>query len=159
MSYRSPAGDGGPRFGAYRHRQIGAVILGSLSVAMLILIGSVVAEPDRLVGLVLLPLFVVIGSLFGWQTVSVDDSQLQCRLGVGLIRKRIPLVQIDAVVEARFPWYWGWGLRFTPRGLLYRVSGLGGIEVDLLNGKRYLIGTDEPRELARAIRQRLGRNE
>jgi hypothetical protein len=48
-------------------------------------------------------------------------------------------------------WYYGWGIRITPRGWLYNVSGLDAVELALKNGKCVRIGSDEPHALARAI--------
>jgi len=51
------------------------------------------------------------------------------------------------------PWYYGWGIRQTPQGMLFRVSGLNAVQIKLITGKEYLIGTDVPQELEEAIRQ------
>jgi len=51
------------------------------------------------------------------------------------------------------PWYYGWGIRFTPHGWLYNVSGLHAVEIELKNGKKYRIGTDVPENLEKAIRE------
>jgi hypothetical protein len=36
--------------------------------------------------------------------------------------------------------------------LVYNVSGFDAVEIKLKNGKRYRIGTDEPKDLEQAIR-------
>ena len=45
----------------------------------------------------------------------------------------------------------GWGIRLIPNGWLWNVSGLGAVELSLVNGQRFRIGTDEPEQLATAI--------
>jgi len=37
--------------------------------------------------------------------------------------------------------------------MLFRVSGLHAVQIKLITGKEYLIGTDVPQELEEAIRQ------
>ena len=48
-------------------------------------------------------------------------------------------------------WIYGWGVRWIPRGWLWNVSGLDGVELALVSGRRFRIGTDEPEQLAAAI--------
>jgi uncharacterized protein YlzI (FlbEa/FlbD family) len=37
--------------------------------------------------------------------------------------------------------------------MLFRVSGFHAVQINLMTGKKYLIGTDVPEELEEAIRQ------
>jgi hypothetical protein len=48
---------------------------------------------------------------------------------------------------------WGWGLRLTPRGWLWNVSGLDAVEFEMTNGSRFAVGTDEPRALIAALQR------
>ncbi|NIP24640.1 MAG: hypothetical protein GWN67_09965 [Phycisphaerae bacterium] len=49
--------------------------------------------------------------------------------------------------------YGGWGIRcsFTGKGKAYNVSGNKGVQLVLTNGKKLLIGSQKPDELAAAI--------
>jgi hypothetical protein len=51
------------------------------------------------------------------------------------------------------PWYYGWGIRLTPQGMMLSVSGFHAVQITLRTGKKYLIGTDVPQELEETIRQ------
>ncbi len=51
----------------------------------------------------------------------------------------------------RNPWYYGWGIRLTPTGWMYNISGLDAVQLQLASGKRFRIGTDEPVQLKSAI--------
>ena len=51
------------------------------------------------------------------------------------------------------PWYYGWGIRWTPDGPLYNIAGEGGVMLILADGKKIRIGSDEPELLAGAISQ------
>ena len=94
--------------------------------------------------------FVAMG-LFATLTVRVDTQMLRIRFGLGVIRQNFLLEDIETVCAIKNPWYYGWGIRYTPRGWLYSVSGLSAIELQMKNGRKYRIGTDDPMGLTRAL--------
>lgn len=49
--------------------------------------------------------------------------------------------------------YGGWGIRYGLKGRAYNVSGNRGVQLTLTNGKRILIGSQRPDELAAALAQ------
>lgn len=51
----------------------------------------------------------------------------------------------------------GWGIRYGRRGKAYNVSGNRGVQLELLNGKRLLIGSQRPEELVQAIEAKMKR--
>ena len=91
-------------------------------------------------------------ALFANLTVTVSSGRLFVRFGVGLIRKSFRIGDIVGVDSVRNRWYYGWGVRYTPHGWLFTVSGLDAVEIALENGRKYRIGTDEPQTLLAAIR-------
>jgi hypothetical protein len=93
--------------------------------------------------------------LFSTLTVSVRDRSIDVFFGPGVIRRRIPLRRVREVRTVRTPWYYGWGIRLTPFGWLWRVSGLGGVEIQFDDGHRFRIGSDEPERLAEVLRREL----
>jgi hypothetical protein len=94
-------------------------------------------------------------ALFSTLTVIVQDQALDVFFGPGLIRRRIPLRRIREVRLVRTPWYYGWGIRLTPTGWLWNVSGLGGVEIQFDDGHRFRIGSDEPKTLADVLLREL----
>ena len=56
--------------------------------------------------------------------------------------------------------YGGWGIKcsFTGKGKAYNVSGNKGVQLVLTNGKKLLIGSQRPDELAAAIDKMLKQN-
>jgi len=56
--------------------------------------------------------------------------------------------------------YGGWGIKcsFTGKGKAYNVSGNKGVQLVLTNGKKLLIGSQKPDELAAAIDKMLKQN-
>ena len=53
--------------------------------------------------------------------------------------------------------YGGWGIRYGGGGLAYNVSGNRGVQLELVSGKRILIGSQRPEELAEALARALGK--
>ena len=84
--------------------------------------------------------------------VVVDDQALAVCFRPGFVRRRVPLSEIESCEVVTNRWYWGWGVRLTPRGTLYNVSGLRAVEVCLHSGRRLRVGSDEPERLAEAVR-------
>jgi len=127
------------------------VILGVVAVMAAFIFYSLTgppATPSRVPVLVILAL---VASLFATLTVEVDREAVRLHFGVGLVRKSIPLAHVSAWQAVRNPWYWGWGIRLTPCGVLWNVSGLEAVELALPGGRRFRLGTDEPEALVSAI--------
>jgi len=78
--------------------------------------------------------------------------------GPGLIRKSFLLGHVVSSTVVRNPWYAGWGIRLTPDGWLFNVSGTRGIEILMKNGDKYRIGSNQPEELDACLRQKLAKN-
>ncbi|RME50449.1 MAG: hypothetical protein D6790_21210 [Caldilineae bacterium] len=140
----------------YKHTQIGWLILAAEALALAILAPMLVRADAMAWAALAVVLLVGAALLFGALTVEIGPDALHIRLGLGLVRARLPLAQVRSFRKVRDPWYFGWGVRLIPRAVLYRVSGLDAVEVVLDNGKCYHIGTDEPDALVDALRLRLG---
>jgi hypothetical protein len=141
----------------YRHTQFGWITVGTCG-AVLVLFGCLplparVPREAFFVGPMLVILVVIL--LFGALTVEVDDTTVLLRFGIGLVRKHLSLADVASCRSVRNKWWWGWGIRLTPGGWLYNVSGLDAVELVLKNGKKFRIGTDEPRQLAEFIEAKL----
>jgi hypothetical protein len=89
--------------------------------------------------------------LFGSLTVTIDEEKIVAAFGPGWPHKAVPLAQVRGVRQVRNSWWYGWGIRITPHGWLYNVSGLDAVELELLGGRSLRIGTDEPERLVVAI--------
>jgi hypothetical protein len=75
----------------------------------------------------------------------------------GLWRKRrVPLADIRSAAEIRYDpaaEYGGYGIRSGAQGLAYIASGNRGVQVELNDGRKLLIGSQRAGELARCIVQ------
>ena len=98
-------------------------------------------------------ILVVAMVLFCTLTIEVDRRLLRCSFGPGLIRKSFPLEEIVSAKAVQNRWYYGWGIRLTPHGWLFNVSGLEAVELQLVQGNRFRIGTLEPEAVVLAIEQ------
>ena len=135
---------------SYHHTQFGWVTLGT-TVVVLLAVAVGLWSSDAATLLLVTTIIAMLGLLFGWLTVDVDDRRLLMTMGIGLIRRNIPLSMVHAFAPVSNRWYYGWGVRITPYGMLYNVSGLRAVEVLFENGRRVRIGTDEPEALVRAL--------
>jgi hypothetical protein len=143
----------------YRERQVGWVILVSMAVAAVFL--QVVAWwhdpsdphwPLRLVAFALSLVALGMGSL----TVEVGGGELRWRFGwLGWPGGRVALADIARVEPCRNKWWEGWGIRITPEGMLYNVSGLDALRVTRRDGKRFRLGSADPAGVMRVLTPRL----
>ena len=138
----------------YRHTQTGIVIIGA--VACMAFITLLVLIPA--VGSVSLPVLAVLAitgavlATFSSLAVGIDEDVITCRFGVGLIRKDIPLSDVDHARAVLNSWWVGWGIRWIPgRYWVWNVSGFQAVELTMKDGRRFRIGTDEPETLVHAI--------
>jgi hypothetical protein len=90
--------------------------------------------------------------LFHSLTVEVNSVRIQVAFGPGWIRWRLAVAEVVDAQRVRNRWYFGSGIRLTPHGWLYNVSGLHAVQVRMKSGKGFRIGTDDPDRLLDAIR-------
>jgi len=137
----------------YEHTQVGYLIILAMAAAM-VAIGILLATSGiNVIAIAVLVVLAVALVLFPSLTVTIWEEELTVQLGPGAIRRRFRLNDIQSCQAIRIPWYYGWGIRLTPRGMLFRVSGFHAVHIKLISGKEYIIGTDVPQELEKAIRQ------
>ena len=123
-------------------------------VAAMVAIGVILATTGvNWIAITIMVVLAVALVLFPSLTVVIGEEELLVQFGPGVIHKRFKLNEIESCQAVRNPWYYGWGIRQTPQGMLFRVSGLNAVQIKLITGKEYLIGTDAPQELDEAIRQ------
>jgi hypothetical protein len=139
----------------YRHTQVGYLTL----IVMLVVALSIFALGPRSalpVTLGVAGLLLIFAVLFSSLTVELSSGELRLHFGPGFWRKRFALTDITAADVTGSSWWEGWGIRITPRGVLYNVSGTKAVEITLRSGQRFRIGTDEPEALAQAVRKAIG---
>jgi hypothetical protein len=90
--------------------------------------------------------------VFSRFTIRVDADRLAWHFGPGVLAKAVPVVAIASAEPTATSALEGWGVHLTTRGWLYNVAGKGAVLVTLGDGTRFLLGSDEPDVLVRAIR-------
>jgi hypothetical protein len=135
----------------YRHTQIGYVIIAVFAVAVLITDVLMVIYGSGLLSLLVAVVLIIIGSLFATLTIDVHNGVLRASFGPGLIHKTVQLKDVDRCEPIQYPWYYGYGIRITPRGWLYNVSGTQGVALTLKSGRVIQFGTDQPDALCFAV--------
>ncbi|MBU0627522.1 hypothetical protein KKG31_05790 [Patescibacteria group bacterium] len=146
----------------YKHTQIGYLMI-VVTLAVLVLFTwtyittayeapSVDSGNNLLVaGTMLVVLFIL--SSFWTLQVHIDKKYLRIKFGYGIFKNKFSLHDIVSAKTVKNHRRYGWGIRgcFWPKMWIYNVSGFDAVEIQLKNGKRYRIGTDEPKKLEQAI--------
>jgi len=140
----------------YEHVQRGR--LGWLALVFVLAMGSVLLfASDELpgpaviavvAGTALIALIIVVASTL---TVTVSSDDVVLAFGWGWPKKRIPRLEIITHEPVRNHWILGWGIRWFPGGTMWNVWGLDAIELQLANGRRFRIGTDDVPGLTQAL--------
>lgn len=138
---------------AYKHTQIGHLVIIALIIPLLILFFTMIFTEFNQILLIVFFVLLLALALFPSLTVEINKTRLIVKFGFGVISKKFNLRDIKSSHAVKNHWYYGWGIRLTPNGWLYNVSGLSTVEIQMKNGKKYRIGTDEPKNLEHAIIQ------
>ena len=104
-----------------------------------------------MVGAILLAVAVLI---FTVMTVTVDESNIEVSLGFEVIRERVPVSEIESIEEVSIPWH-SVGFKKISGGWLYSVAVSGGVDIRRKNGKRLIVGSEDPKDLMQTIRSRM----
>lgn len=101
--------------------------------------------------------FIIVCTLFYGLTTKVTSDTISISFGIGLIRKTIQLNRIKTVDAVKTPWYYGWGIRIIPNGMLWNISGTDGVELKFNDTTRIIrIGSKNSTLLKSEIEKRLG---
>lgn len=136
----------------YQHTQTGVLQLCGVGLGLVITIIVAIFWTPTWVLTFPAGLLVAAAVIYSGLTVEIRDGRLKCWFGPGVVFKDVSLADVADAQIARHHWYYGWGIRWTPYGWTYNVSGLDVVEITMTSGKRFRVGTDEPRALAEAIR-------
>lgn len=139
----------------YKHTQIGYLIIFALFVTIFLfgVIFTQTGSDSINFAIMFFTLFIL--ASFVSLTVVIDKKYLRIKFGYGLFKKHFALKEIISARTVKNHWYCGWGIRLWlwPRMCIYNVSGYDAVEIKTKNGNTYRIGTDEPKNLKRAITQ------
>jgi hypothetical protein len=88
---------------------------------------------------------------FSRLVVTVADGEVTATFGIRKPHRVTQLSNVRTVSQARNTWIQGWGVRKISNGWMYNVWGLDAVELELVSGDIFRIGTDEPEKLHTAI--------
>ena len=97
-------------------------------------------------------ILLIVAALFWGLTVEVNKDVVRLYFGFGIIHRSILREHIVMVTQVRNRWWWGFGIKWTPHGWMWNISGLDAIELTYHDGKKFRIGTDEPEALLEALK-------
>lgn len=145
----------------YSKTQFGTVIV---SLTLICLIGVIVlfdtiknSDPAGEIAAISAMIVLVIATLLFYRLkVEVNASEIRLTFGVGIIKKRISLKEIQSVTSVKNKFWYGWGIRLTPHGWLWNIAGYDAVELIFNNDKRkFRIGCKDSAELKAAIESKL----
>ncbi|WMW22006.1 hypothetical protein RE476_11625 [Methanolobus mangrovi] len=137
----------------YNHTQKGR-LRGFILLALILLFAFILLstgfEPMAFATMLLVVIIVI---SFTTLNVTIDENYFRIKFGYGIFRKKFLLDEIISTKTVKNHWYYGWGIRLWlwPKMWILNVSGFDAVEIKMKNNKIYRIGTDEQKELERAI--------
>lgn len=112
---------------------------------------GIIAEGRIVTALVMIAVYLLGVAMFYAWTIEVTSETIRGWFGIGLVRKTIPLSEVQAVRTIENPWYYFWGIKSVPGGWWWAIAPGPGVEITLKNGRIVQLGTDQPEQLCQAI--------
>lgn len=97
---------------------------------------------------------VILGLMLYKLTVEVKGTTLRLSYGIGLISLKFEIDELEETEIIRVPWYYGIGIRITPKGMLYSIHGWKALRIKYKSkgkSKRVMVGTAEPELLKKLL--------
>lgn len=131
----------------------------ALVMFLVILVAAVVVEHELsslfdVVVLCLMSVALVVGVVFGRLSIVVTDDRLVASFLFGWSRRVVDFADVVGVRRVRNLWWHGLGIRKIPGGWRYNVWGLDAVDLKLVSGDVFSIGSAEPDALYDAVLSR-----
>lgn len=140
----------------YSHDQLGTLTITMIVPIVVLLVILYAATGFMPLLVVMVVAFVLLLALFYRLRVEVTSEALKLAFGIGLVRKSFSIAEIVDAYPVRNKWWYGFGIRLTPHGWLFNISGLDAVEIVMRSGRSYRIGSPEPEALTRSLRRVAG---
>ncbi|HEV2721172.1 MAG TPA: hypothetical protein VG323_14210 [Thermoanaerobaculia bacterium] len=141
----------------YRHTQIGWLIIVFMGAGAAIFAAILAHSGMSIIALGGLIVMAAMLAIFSTLTIEVTDEEFRFHFTFGLFGREIPLPAIAKCVEVENSVLYGWGIRVTPVGKLYNVSGAKAVELRMRGGDRLCVGSDEPARVCAVLEPLLTR--
>lgn len=114
-------------------------------------------KPFSIAGFVLVSSILILTYLcFYGLTTIVSEGKITIVYGIGFPRRAIDMNKVKSVEMVKNPWYYGWGIRFFPNGMLYNITGTKGVELQFIDKAGVVrIGSKDSHRLKQEIQKRL----
>jgi hypothetical protein len=140
---------------SYDHTQFSVLFTTIFGLTLLLVLFLMLVIGFKLISVLLFIFFTACLITFTTLTVQVDSNLVKLYFGIGVPRKALPLEVIRNLRVVRNSPLLGWGIHWFPSGWIYNVGGFEAVEIELKDGSRLRIGSDEADELAKAIEDSL----
>ncbi len=91
-------------------------------------------------------------------TTTINKDEIQMSF-FPFIKKNVKWSEIKKAKIVNYGFVGGWGIRlWTKYGTVYNIKGNKGLAIELLNGKKFLIGTQKEVELEEIIKSHINNN-
>lgn len=92
-------------------------------------------------------------AIFWFMRLKTEIDQNEIRMNFfPFVKKRVNWKDIKKVEIVNYGFVGGWGIRLgTKYGTVYNTKGNKGLAIELLNGKKFLIGTQKETELNKIV--------
>ncbi|ATC93762.1 hypothetical protein [Pseudoalteromonas tunicata] len=95
---------------------------------------------------------VIVAYLFHSLTIKVSKYELSWSFGPGVFGQKIPISAIAKVNPVTNSWLHGLGVKITHDGWVYGVSGFQAIAIELHDGTKFRVGSDDQANLLACLR-------
>jgi len=134
----------------YHNRQIGSALLAFIGIITGFILFASIGKNDQVIWPVIVILSLV-ALLFHSLNIDVNRNAVNWSFGPGFWKKSISIASIHTVKIVEIKWYYGLGIRLMPSGWLYTVSGTSAIELELKDGSKVTLGTNDADNLKNNI--------
>jgi len=113
-------------------------------------------NPMSDLGLIIFTVFVFgLIAMFWYMRMRTEIDQNEIRMSFfPFVKKRVKWKEIKNAEVVNYGFVGGWGIRLcTKYGTVYNTKGNKGLAIELLNGKKFLIGTQKETELSEIIKK------
>lgn len=104
--------------------------------------------------LLMITVLIILVLLLYKLTVQVNSATLRLTYGIGLINLTFEIEELEETKVIQVPWYYGVGIRITPKGMLYSIHGLKVLQLKYNSkgkSKSLMVGTAEPELLKKVL--------
>ena len=142
----------------YQHLQLGYGIMALVILAWWGLGVSCLRYGNIRAFLIFSAMLLFLAACFYSLRVTVNETSIRLRFGIGFIRKEILLRDVLSWNRCRNPLLSGWGVLRRKGKWIYNVSGWDSVELGLKHDQIIRIGTNDAEGLMEAIRKMKNRN-